>query len=780
MFSQTNNSSGSSTQQSFKVMGHLPSPIFTSAQHRVDDTACLSQLDISSPPRSRGSLCSSLFTMASPGSNPDTPASLNPLASFTTPLDADRSSTGLTPDTTPYQSFGQHLTLGSGSGTGIGNSNLRETLERDILGSHTAQEQRRLADIARFGLDRTPSRPERVGNTAPVTPAREAHFDADQSSTDTRPLPPRQPAIPPAIHYQLPSSVAAQGSLPSSQPGLRRALTGVPEAHLYDTFGSGSIWHQSSTPARDPPAVGRTWLPLTPRSPSPSPKSKYQLIPVRTSEPGISSSEYTSRDTIAMDFATRVRLANRFQIPKFSREATSVRATDNTTTQETEAWTPELEQQQAHNHLQSLPYAQAATSSGARGPVPAVYSFGPTATRSLSTTGHGAHSLYNHQALLRETPAALASQTNLPGLHSTMASPTVSTVSSFATQAPSFSICPSPASPSPFQPATSAENGLRLPLRAPGITTAATFNSFYHPMNCRAAEPNRHRLPENPHEVRAQLLIKGFSPNYRGDPDLVRNQSAAIPADQNCSLFLVGLAPDLTTHELLSGIRGIGRVYATHINPPDPERGHVGSAAKLVFFERAAAGTYQHHQSTTTSSFPPFLDLSRELTSVSIVAERFYEAYAVYGFSTPRNPHLRGRVTWNRIRSAEVDVGGRKSRVLLVGGPPEIVNERFLSAYLDTKMQYQLDQVLHRGASPDGARVLLEFRFGSFRCQAEAAKMALTREFRDLGVVCEYGGFLCMFFSRFEMAMLTARLHCTGWDPCDLAWELSTANVNTQ
>ncbi|KAL2019314.1 hypothetical protein VTK56DRAFT_9781 [Thermocarpiscus australiensis] len=94
---------------------------------------------------------------------------------------------------------------------------------------------------------------------------------------------------------------------------------------------------------------------------------------------------------------------------------------------------------------------------------------------------------------------------------------------------------------------------------------------------------------------------------------------------------------------------------------------------------------------------------------------------------------------WNRIRSAEVDADGRRSRVLLISGPPTVVNEPFLRSYLDTKMQYQVDEVIPRGRNADGSRVLVEFRFGSFRCQAEAARMALMREFRDVGVVCEYG-----------------------------------------
>ncbi|EAQ87853.1 hypothetical protein CHGG_04472 [Chaetomium globosum CBS 148.51] len=196
--------------------------------------------------------------------------------------------------------------------------------------------------------------------------------------------------------------------------------------------------------------------------------------------------------------------------------------------------------------------------------------------------------------------------------------------------------------------------------------TAIDNVGFYHPMNCRVRS-----MASTEQEVHA-LLLKGFSPNYRGDPGLARNQPAAVPADENCSLFVVGLSPDLTTHELLSGIRNIGRVYATHINPPDPARGHLYSAAKVIFFEREAA-------------------------------ERFYTTHASTGFATPQHPHLRARVTWNRLT-------------------------------------YQTDEVLHRGASPDGARVLLEFRFGSYRCQAEAARMALMREFREVGVVCVYGG----------------------------------------
>ena len=247
-----------------------------------------------------------------------------------------------------------------------------------------------------------------------------------------------------------------------------------------------------------------------------------------------------------------------------------------------------------------------------------------------------------------------------------------------------------------------------------------------------------------------ELLLRGFSPNYRGNPALDRNRSASIVADKNCSLFITGLAPDLTTADLLGAIRDVGRVYATHINGPEIRRGHKTCAAKVVFFERKAA-------------------------------ERFYDRYKETGFAVPGSrPEHCGRVVWNRIRSDEVDVGGRKSRVLLISGPPELVNPDSLRNYLAGKIQFQVESVrtlarhsfassvpataaaalgfgsgfggcedecgdLEKEKEGEGKeRALVEFRFGSYRCQAESARMALTREFKEFGVFCEFGEFLAL------------------------------------
>lgn len=196
----------------------------------------------------------------------------------------------------------------------------------------------------------------------------------------------------------------------------------------------------------------------------------------------------------------------------------------------------------------------------------------------------------------------------------------------------------------------------------------------------------------------ATKVSLGFSPDYHGDPYLVRNQSANIPDHLNCSLFLVNLPPSLTTHRLIAAIHAMGptgRIYATHINAPEPDRKHYGCAAKVIFFELAAA-------------------------------KAFYKACEERGF------HVDGlavRVMWNRIKTAQQDHAKSTTRVLLIGGKPNFVNPTTLTEYFCTKLQFQIDSIITHSDGLQGDRdAVVEYRFGSFRCQAEAAKMALVRE----------------------------------------------------
>lgn len=198
----------------------------------------------------------------------------------------------------------------------------------------------------------------------------------------------------------------------------------------------------------------------------------------------------------------------------------------------------------------------------------------------------------------------------------------------------------------------------------------------------------------------------GFSPNYGGDVALPNNQSENIPNELNCSLFIVNLPPTLTTHELLAAIHKLGpsgRIYAVHINGPEPARGHPGCAAKVVFFKREIAHAFYAKCARMWDNGGPAL---------------------------PVNDYM-ARVMWNRIKTSEkLHLSeSNASRVLLIAGPSQFVNSRCLTAFFNTKLQFQVDRIVtHVKGSPSGEDAVVEYRFGSFRCQAQAAKMALDRE----------------------------------------------------
>ncbi|PSR82530.1 hypothetical protein BD289DRAFT_411758 [Coniella lustricola] len=196
----------------------------------------------------------------------------------------------------------------------------------------------------------------------------------------------------------------------------------------------------------------------------------------------------------------------------------------------------------------------------------------------------------------------------------------------------------------------------------------------------------------------------GYSPTYAGNPWLAANQSADIPHALNCSIFIVNLPPALTVHGLIRALHTmgpLGRIFAIHINSPELTRGHQGCAAKVVFFKREVAHAF--------------------MTACEDRGGFYVESQ-------------KARVMWNRIKSAEnaLLADSDASRVLLIGGPGHIVNAAFLTEFFRSKLDFQLDEVLTKIDDPVRGTRVLEYRFGSFRCQAQAAKMALAREFPDI------------------------------------------------
>lgn len=189
----------------------------------------------------------------------------------------------------------------------------------------------------------------------------------------------------------------------------------------------------------------------------------------------------------------------------------------------------------------------------------------------------------------------------------------------------------------------------------------------------------------------ARRVAAGCSPNYMGDISLRSNRPANIPDEQNCSLWITGLPPNVTVRELLGAIHNVGKIYATVVNPPHDH--HLLSAAKVTFFTPAGA---------------------RALLSQC---------------NGPDNRGLvvgdyRARVRYNRNAVEQPGwVPEDHTRAMIISGPRDIINIEFLMDYFRRRFDFQVEDidVLVAGHSIN----VFEWRFGSYRAQANSAWKAL-------------------------------------------------------
>lgn len=207
-----------------------------------------------------------------------------------------------------------------------------------------------------------------------------------------------------------------------------------------------------------------------------------------------------------------------------------------------------------------------------------------------------------------------------------------------------------------------------------------------------------------PDEV-ARRIAAGVSPNYRGDYRLARNRSANIPEELNCSVWITGLPPHINTHQLLGAIRDTGRVWATVVQPP--MTASVTSAAKITFFTPDAAQTL----------------LQRA--------------------NGPGKPGLviddqKALVRRDRNRVAEASEPVEHTRVISVAGPTDVVTEENLVEFFRRDFVFELDQVVPLVMGR--ALNVIEFHFGSYRCQAQWAwrNILNDQQFRERGVRVQF------------------------------------------
>ncbi|KAH6632154.1 hypothetical protein F5144DRAFT_630051 [Chaetomium tenue] len=279
------------------------------------------------------------------------------------------------------------------------------------------------------------------------------------------------------------------------------------------------------------------------------------------------------------------------------------------------------------------------------------------------------------------TPAAIPGTTSNPATTTT-------------TPAPSQAITPTP---------TPTPTTTLAPSRMQQVTTADLIHA--------------------PRAPRRDLHEAGVSGNYRGDINNPRNLSANIPEDHSCSFWLRGLPAGTTVHSLLAAVRGVGRVYCTVIAPANRPYGWPTAAAKLVFFERGAAqrfwglygrggGGSGEGGTTTTTTTPTPTPTTTPTTEPLLVGGQ------------------RVVVERNRTRVAEATLPRGYTRVVRVTGLPGVINVGALLAEFQAKFVFEMDEVAvgteDRITFAGVLRlVVVEFRFGSFRCQAQTAHRLL-------------------------------------------------------
>ncbi|KAJ8130355.1 hypothetical protein O1611_g3280 [Lasiodiplodia mahajangana] len=204
---------------------------------------------------------------------------------------------------------------------------------------------------------------------------------------------------------------------------------------------------------------------------------------------------------------------------------------------------------------------------------------------------------------------------------------------------------------------------------------------------------NNHSLPPPPAAPTSHRQMPSggsrVSRNYQGDPDLPANQSADIPDELNTAVWITNLPPNVNHKMLLNAVRNCGKIFAAVINGPEP--GHITAASKLVFFDVEGAK-----------------NLLRQACEGRFIVGRYIP-----------------RVRYNRIRSAAKDPCPN-SRVLHIKGPSSIVNYLYLRSLFSGEHITWQDEEVSTDIQTE-THTCLEWRFGSYRCQAEAARAIIER-----------------------------------------------------
>ncbi|KAI0143100.1 hypothetical protein GGR57DRAFT_518980 [Xylariaceae sp. FL1272] len=202
----------------------------------------------------------------------------------------------------------------------------------------------------------------------------------------------------------------------------------------------------------------------------------------------------------------------------------------------------------------------------------------------------------------------------------------------------------------------------------------------------------------------------------------LRNPSADIPDSENTAIWIENLPPNCSYAKLLSAIQDCGKIYACVINTPTDI--HFTSAAKVIFFDvegRSRLQSLAEHNLFLVDNYIPDIRLHR--------------------IKTPAQEP------------------GPQSRVLVISGPPSIVNQHTIFGLFNQVCIFDIECIETAPYRPeiDQGIITMEFRFASYRAQAERAILCIW-EARDK---------MMANGSKVNQGIWTQVTARFGWDPCD-------------
>jgi hypothetical protein len=192
---------------------------------------------------------------------------------------------------------------------------------------------------------------------------------------------------------------------------------------------------------------------------------------------------------------------------------------------------------------------------------------------------------------------------------------------------------------------------------------------------------------------------RGISYNYKGDAKNPTNESADIPDEVNCSVWVTRLPPDCTYRDLLRAVavHRPGKVFATVISPPKkPENWRQArlsstrcSAAKIVFYNAESA---------------------RDIIDVAEEGNFIVNDYKAH-------------IIPNKIKVAPQASTNRTTRCVEITGPAELVGEAELTPLFNRFFWWETECVLVLNEWFEcGLKFrTIEWRFASYQAQASSA-----------------------------------------------------------